>query len=49
MKVGKRKASVAKMYGTATVDGNVVAEAQVLCKLAERALVENANPSDGGR
>lgn len=36
MKVGKRKASVAKMYGQATVDGNVVAEAEVMCKLAER-------------
>src|SRR3974390_1608587 len=36
MKVGKKKATVAKMYGTATVDGVVVAEAQVMCKLAER-------------
>ncbi len=36
MKVSKRKASVAKMYGTATVDGLVVAEAEVLCKLADR-------------
>ena len=36
MKVGKRKASVAKMYGTATVNGVVVAEAEVLCKLADR-------------
>lgn len=36
MKVGKRKASVAKMFGQATVDGQVVAEAEVLCKLAER-------------
>lgn len=36
MKVAKRKASVAKMYGQATVDGNVVAEAEVMCKLAER-------------
>ena len=36
MKVGKRKASVAKMYGQATVDGVVVAEAEVLCKLADR-------------
>lgn len=33
MKVGRRKASVAKMYGTATVDGQVVAEAEVMCKL----------------
>jgi 3-hydroxyacyl-[acyl-carrier-protein] dehydratase len=35
MKVRKRKASVAKMYGTATVDGVVVAEAEVMCKLAD--------------
>src|SRR5712692_4726608 len=37
MKVSKRKASIAKMYGTATVDGVVVAEAEMLCKLADRA------------
>jgi beta-hydroxyacyl-ACP dehydratase FabZ len=36
MKVTKRKASVAKMYGTATVDGVVVAEAELMCKLADR-------------
>lgn len=36
MKVIKKKASVAKMAGTATVDGVVVAEAQVMCKLADR-------------
>ena len=36
MKVTKRKATVAKMYGTATVDGAVVAEAQVMCKLADK-------------
>jgi beta-hydroxyacyl-ACP dehydratase FabZ len=36
MKVGKRKETVAKMFGTATVDGAVVAEAQMLCKLADR-------------
>lgn len=36
MKVGRRKATVAKMYGTATVDGVVVAEAEMLCKLAQR-------------
>jgi beta-hydroxyacyl-ACP dehydratase FabZ len=34
MKVAKRKSFVAKMYGTATVDGVVVAEAEVMCKLA---------------
>jgi len=37
MKVGKRKSLVAKLYGTASVDGVVVAEAEVMCKLAERA------------
>ncbi len=34
MKVGRRKSFVVKMYGTATVDGAVVAEAEVMCKLA---------------
>ena len=37
MKVAKRKATVAKMFGQATVDGVVVAEAQVMCKLADKA------------
>jgi 3-hydroxyacyl-[acyl-carrier-protein] dehydratase len=37
MKVTKRKASVAKMQGKATVDGVVVAEAELMCKLADRA------------
>ncbi len=36
MRVVNRKASVCKMSGTATVDGAVVAEATVLCKLAEK-------------
>ncbi len=36
MKVAKRKATVAKMFGQATVDGVVVAEAEVMCKLGER-------------
>ena len=36
MKVIKRKASVAKMAGVATVDGLVVAEAEVMCKLADK-------------
>jgi beta-hydroxyacyl-ACP dehydratase FabZ len=36
MRVGKRKETVAKMYGAATVDGVVVAEAEMLCKLADR-------------
>ncbi len=38
MIVGRRKASVAKMHGTATVNGVVVAEAEVLCKIADRAV-----------
>ena len=32
----KRKASVAKMAGKATVDGVLVAEAEVMCKLADK-------------
>ena len=36
MKVSKRKETVAKMYGTACVNGAVVAEAEMLCKLADR-------------
>ena len=36
MKMAKRKATVVKMYGEATVNGVVVAEAEVMCKLAER-------------
>jgi 3-hydroxyacyl-[acyl-carrier-protein] dehydratase len=37
MKILKRKASVAKMAGVATVDGVVVAEVEVMCKLADKA------------
>src|SRR5271163_4798433 len=36
MKLTRRKASIAKMHGTATVDGLVVAEAEMMCKLADR-------------
>src|ERR1700730_2734771 len=36
MKVTKRKLTVAKMYGIATVNGNVVAEAELMCKLADK-------------
>ncbi len=35
MKVLKKKSRVAKMAGTATVEGQVVAEAEVMCKLGE--------------
>jgi 3-hydroxyacyl-[acyl-carrier-protein] dehydratase len=37
MKLSKRKATIAKMSGTASVDGAVVAEAEMLCVLADRA------------
>ncbi|HLH39860.1 MAG TPA: 3-hydroxyacyl-ACP dehydratase FabZ [Bryobacteraceae bacterium] len=37
MKVARRKATIAKMFGTASIDGAVVAEATMLCKLADRA------------
>jgi len=43
MKVARRKATVAKMFGQATVDGVLVAEAQVMCKLADKA---DADSSD---
>jgi 3-hydroxyacyl-[acyl-carrier-protein] dehydratase len=36
MKMTKRKATVAKMYGTATVEGNVVAEAEMMCVLTDK-------------
>jgi 3-hydroxyacyl-[acyl-carrier-protein] dehydratase len=36
MIVTKIKSTVAKMHGTAKVDGVVVAEAEVLCKIADR-------------
>jgi beta-hydroxyacyl-ACP dehydratase FabZ len=41
LQVIKRKASVAKMSGKATVDGVVVAEATVMCKLADRSETES--------
>ncbi len=47
MKVGKRKATVAKMYGKATVDGAVVAEAELMCKLAGTAAPAPAPGADG--
>jgi len=36
MKVLRSRASMAKVTGTATVDGAVVAEAEILCVLADR-------------
>src|ERR1700692_377533 len=35
MKLAKRKATIAKMYGTAMVNGDVVAEANMLCVLTD--------------
>lgn len=37
MKMGRLKTTVAKMQGRATVDGQVVAEATLMCKLTDRA------------
>ena len=45
MKVIKRKASVAKMAGVATVDGQVVAEAEVMCKLEDKVEKQPAETS----
>src|SRR5439155_8941980 len=42
MTVIKRKASVAKMAGRATLDGLLVAEAEVMCKLAEKNEAQSA-------
>jgi beta-hydroxyacyl-ACP dehydratase FabZ len=36
MTIVKRKASVAKIAGRATVDGQLVAEVEVMCKLADK-------------
>jgi beta-hydroxyacyl-ACP dehydratase FabZ len=45
MKVARRKSSMAKMHGTATVGGIVVAEAEVMCMLTDRpAESERAKP-----
>jgi len=40
MKVVRWKSTVAKMSGTVTVDGNVVAEAVLMCKLADKPAAE---------
>ncbi|MGH9585000.1 MAG: 3-hydroxyacyl-ACP dehydratase FabZ [Bryobacteraceae bacterium] len=37
MKMGRLKTTVAKIQGRATVDGQVVAEATLMCKLTDRA------------
>jgi 3-hydroxyacyl-[acyl-carrier-protein] dehydratase len=46
MTVTKAKASVAKMRGVATVDGKVVAEAIVMCKLQDKIVPENKSSVD---
>jgi 3-hydroxyacyl-[acyl-carrier-protein] dehydratase len=46
MKVTKRKASVAKMHGQATVDGLVMAEAILMCKLADRTPQSDEAPAE---
>jgi 3-hydroxyacyl-[acyl-carrier-protein] dehydratase len=45
MTVIKRKASVAKMAGRATVDGVLVAEAEVMCKLADKEEQDQRTPA----
>ena len=47
MVVLRRKASVAKMAGTAKVDGIVVAEAEVMCKLLDSGQSSQAGPEQG--
>ena len=42
LKVLKRKSTVVKMQGTATVDGQVVAEGIVMCKVADRPTRQSA-------
>jgi beta-hydroxyacyl-ACP dehydratase FabZ len=44
MKVTKRKSNIAKMHGKATVDGLVVAEAELLCVLQDRTPAPEAVP-----
>ncbi len=43
MKLIKRKAALAKMNGTATVDGVLVAEAEMFCVLADRPQAEHSS------
>ena len=47
MKVTKRKASIAKMHGQATVDDLVVAEAELMCKLVDRQPPLTASADEG--
>src|ERR1035441_3074451 len=43
MNIVKRKASVAKIAGRATVDGQLVAEIEVMCKLADKEEIGRAS------
>lgn len=45
MKLSRLKSTVAKMQGVATVDGQVVAEATVMCKLTDRPSATVAQPA----
>jgi len=45
MKLLRLKTTIARMQGTATVDGQVAAEATLMCKLTER-LSENQPPAE---
>jgi len=45
MQLTRRKASVAKMHGKVTVDGLVVAEAEMMCKLADRTAQAQSEPA----
>jgi 3-hydroxyacyl-[acyl-carrier-protein] dehydratase len=47
MKVVKRRSNVAKMAGRATVDGVLVAEAEVMCKLEDKAAAPVLDPGVG--
>jgi beta-hydroxyacyl-ACP dehydratase FabZ len=44
----RRKGTVAKMAGRATVDGLLVAEAEVMCKLQDRDLQDGDRPPSAG-
>lgn len=45
MKLSRLKTTVAKMQGVATVDGQVVAEATVMCKLTDRPSAAQPQPA----
>ena len=44
LKILKRKSTVVKMQGTATVDGQVVAEGIVMCKVVDKPTRQGAPP-----